>query len=157
MATFIEWGDSVDNAQLGVVLSAENYAPWAEVALTIYLKNNSATDEINLAGQFVWTDFAINVFYSDQSPVPRSAFAKSIDLSESFSRILQPLAAGEILTLTLPLNRLFDLTIEDDYEVVVSRNVQFGDNGKTADILSGRTGFTVAEEFGVDFGRQDIL
>ena len=159
MVRIVERGEVVEGAQITRTTSKDRFAPLDLVLITIILKNLRENVDLVFVAQSSWVDYTFNLVFSNQKPVPRTLFGQRIlELSSEITRIVEErLKPGQAVILTIPLNRLFDMTLADTYELSVSRSIEREDDSGFVDIISNRILIEISAAVGENLDPEQVI
>ena len=89
-----------------------------DVAVILDNKTNDSLKVVDSRGLYV--DYEIKATYKDGTAVPATAFRRNLD--EAGSSVMRDLLLGEKCVWVLCLSRVFDLTMEGDYNFRIKRH-----------------------------------
>jgi hypothetical protein len=158
MIADVVWGDESEGAQIGITVPKEVFATGEIINVTILLKNVKAEGSVRLIRTSAWSTYALDLFLSDGNAAERTLFGDMLqeDVNSDY-RMITELPPGAISIMTLPLNRLFDLTLADEYELEVTRLVECHEGRGFAPVVSNRIVIEVSDEIDEGFSPEVII
>lgn len=159
MARIVERGQPVDGAQITITTPRDGFGPGEPIHITIILKNLREHEDLHMYWQGSWQDYALNLSFSNQQPVPMTLYGKQIfEASRDILRVRsQSLSPGAATMLTIPINRLFDMSLADIYELFVSRPVERKDGRGSVDVISNSIAIEVSETVGEQIVPEQLI
>lgn len=158
MIRIIEWGEPVEGARMTITIAKDTFAPGELIPVTIILKNIRKENVLRVVGRPIWATYVFGLFFSDGKPVPNSLFGQRMqDPRRFFARTFREISPGAAAIATVPINRLFDMTLPDTYELFVSRPVEREDGNGFVEVTSNRIVIEVSEAVGEDIGPEQVI
>ena len=142
----LQWGAPSEGLRLSASLDRGKVEAGYPVSLVLVLQNVS-NRSVPVTSRSTWTDYRLTVRAHDGRQPDLTAFGKQVATTADLTRRTNvPLAPGEKLVCELLLNRLFDMSIADTYELRAERDIyRLGGEG-SAVVTSNDVGLIVHEK-----------
>ncbi len=117
------WGEATDGLAISIVTPRAVYGPHERIVLTISLKNVS-NDDKRIGQTSPLTLYDVEVLAPGKNKTPFTSYGKNrLENSREAGVRGSVLRPGEVTSVDIDLNRLFDLTLPGPYTVSVQRVV----------------------------------
>ena len=135
-----EWGPVFQGYALSIMADNTTYSNGQPVLLTITLKN-AGTNDINVVyvpAENPFRVYDIQVTSQDGKLVPTTAVGEGLiaGTKQAGSFTMTPLKAQGETSVTLVLDKYFNLTLPGRYDILVTREVRLGESNTWIDVLS---------------------